>query len=101
MAFAGALGLEINLQSVPYNGEPASRLDPVLLFSESATRFLVEVPEARAGDFEHALDGVTVARIGSVTDSGNLLATGLDGTTAIESSIAGLKAAWQTPLLQH
>ncbi|MGD0094410.1 MAG: phosphoribosylformylglycinamidine synthase subunit PurL, partial [Planctomycetota bacterium] len=51
MAFAGGLGARLTLSQVPAPG----LLPPhVVLFSESAPRYLVEVPRERAGDFEAA-----------------------------------------------
>ncbi|MEA3253573.1 MAG: phosphoribosylformylglycinamidine synthase subunit PurL, partial [Chloroflexota bacterium] len=54
MAFAGGIGARINLKAVPL-GEPIDR-DDLILFSESNSRFLVEIaPECR-GEFERTMD---------------------------------------------
>ncbi|MFU8795755.1 MAG: AIR synthase-related protein, partial [Dehalococcoidia bacterium] len=96
MAFAGGLGMDIQLRQVPL-GEPMSR-DDFILFSESNTRFLVEVKaEDRAG-FEDAMTGVDCAVIGRVTKGRRLQVFGLSGETVISVSLAELKEAWQSPL---
>ena len=70
---------------------------PRLLFSESNTRFLCEVPPERADAFEALLDGVPHARIGEVTDSGRLeILAG--GESVVTADIATMKEAWQKPL---
>jgi phosphoribosylformylglycinamidine synthase II len=96
MAFAGGLGMTINLKNVPL-GEPIDR-DDYILFSESNTRFLAEVaPEDKAA-FEKMMAGTDFAEIGKVTDSKKLIVNNLKGKTVLEADIAGLKEAWQKPL---
>jgi phosphoribosylformylglycinamidine (FGAM) synthase-like enzyme len=94
-AFAGGLGLEIDLQVVPAVG--ISRNDE-LLFSESQSRFVVTVsPESREA-FEALLAGSDFAKIGTVISEGVLRIGGLGGKRIIEEELAVLKAAWQRPL---
>ena len=94
-AFAGGLGLAIDLKAVPAEG--IERNDE-LLFSESQSRFVVTVrPEAREA-FEAALAGCAIARIGKVIPEGVLRIDGLGGKRIIEEDLAALKAAWQKPL---
>jgi phosphoribosylformylglycinamidine synthase II len=96
MAFAGGLGVNIRLEHVPL-GEPIDR-DDFILFSESNSRFLVEVdPEGRE-EFEKAMGNTRWAVIGEVTDSGMLEVYGLDGHKVVDKSITALKEAWQSPL---
>jgi phosphoribosylformylglycinamidine synthase len=94
-AFAGALGLEIDLRTVP--SEEIDR-DDVLLFSESASRLLVTVHPAKADAFEEAMAGTTWHRIGTVIATRKLLITGLKGMVVADEPLAGLKAAWQATL---
>jgi len=102
MAFAGGLGARISLAEVP-RGQDVSPT-AVLLFSESNTRFLVEVTEENAGRFEAILDGVPHALIGEVADTGKLeilAAAEPDEEVVplvIDAEIADLKEAWQRPL---
>jgi phosphoribosylformylglycinamidine synthase len=64
MAMASGLGLDIDLSKAPSSG---LRSD-LLLFSESPSRFLVEVDPEAAGQFESIIrsDGISVGRIGEV-----------------------------------
>jgi len=98
MAFAGGFGLALDLAAVPYEGDAALRRDDVLLFSESNSRFLVEVRPQDAAAFEAALKGLPAAKIGEVTSGDALTVKGLGGAPVVQAKLADLKAAWQTPL---
>lgn len=137
MAFAGGLGVRIHLAQVPYSltlnprsQEALERLTrehehlelhplsampdavSVLLFAESNSRFLCEVPQAKAAAFEKALTGIPHALIGEVTDTGRVEIFGLPQPTrdmpeepselrvprVVDASLSELKAAWQQPL---
>jgi phosphoribosylformylglycinamidine synthase len=94
-AFAGGLGLEIDLRKVP--AVEITR-DDELLFSESQSRFVVTVsPEDREA-FEALFAGSVCARIGTVIAEPVLRVDGLTGKRIIEEGLAALKAAWQRPL---
>jgi phosphoribosylformylglycinamidine synthase len=96
MAFAGGLGAAIYLKSVPL-GEPIDR-DDFILFSESNSRFLVEVAPETKSEFEEAIGTTSHAVIGQVTDSGVLEIYGLDGSRIMAKSLGDLKEAWQRPI---
>ncbi|MDQ7778379.1 MAG: phosphoribosylformylglycinamidine synthase subunit PurL [Planctomycetota bacterium] len=96
MAFAGGVGVEICLASVLREKDAAD--DGVILFSESNSRFLVEVEERRAASFEKAMAGCAFARVGSTKAGGTVKFIGLGGGTVVEDSVSALKAAWQTPM---
>ncbi|MBA7713319.1 Phosphoribosylformylglycinamidine synthase subunit PurL [subsurface metagenome] len=96
MAFAGGLGASINLESIPL-GELMNR-DDFILFSESNSRFLVEVAPESQADFEKIMGGVGLSDIGQVTDSEVLEIYGLDGSRIVKKSISELKEAWQKPI---
>ena len=96
MAFAGHLGATIRLGDVP-TGEPISR-DDIILFSESNSRFLVEVPAERAADFVRLFDGLPCGSVGSVEPGKALRVIGLDGTVTLDCGIEELKTAWKRPL---
>ncbi len=95
MAFAGNLGIELDLAEMP--AEDSLR-DEALLFSESNSRFLVEVAPERASDFETALEGVPFARVGEVLGEPTLVIRGQGGKLVVEENIWSLKEAWQAPL---
>jgi phosphoribosylformylglycinamidine synthase len=96
MAFAGGLGLVIHLGQVPL-GEAVNR-DDYVLFSESNTRFLVEVAPQDRHQFEGMMAGVDFAAIGQVTSKERLEAYSLNGEIVFSVLIAELKEAWQRPL---
>ena len=94
-AFAGGLGLEVDLKNIPAEG--IGRNDE-LLFSESQSRFVVTVSPGSREAFEALLTGCTFARIGTVIPEGVLRIDGLGGQRIIEEDTRALKAAWQKPL---
>ncbi len=92
MAFAGNLGISISLDKVPYEGE--LRNDK-LLFSESNTRFIVEVEKGNESKFESAMSDTETSRIGEVTADKKFIVKGLSGDAVISSEISELKKSWQ------
>jgi len=94
-AFAGGFGMRVDLRRVPYRG--ASRND-YLLFSETASRFVVTVRPQKAKSWESAMRGCVWARIGEVIGNGRFTVTGLDGRPVISEDTSALKAAWQKTL---
>ncbi len=96
MAFAGGLGATAYLGSVPL-GEPIDR-DDFILFSESNSRFLVEVAPEDGLEFETVMSGTSLANIGQVTDSGVLEIYGVNGNKVVARPVGELKEAWQQPL---
>ncbi|MBI2865255.1 MAG: phosphoribosylformylglycinamidine synthase subunit PurL [Chloroflexi bacterium] len=98
MAFAGGLGLRLWLDQVPL-GEPVSRGDAIL-FSESNTRFLVEVAPEHCEAFEKTLEGLPAARIGELTAEPAFEVFGAgrrEGERVVSTDIYDLKASWQAP----
>jgi len=96
MAFAGGLGLDLRLAEVPR--ADGLEDDGRVLFSESTTRFLLEVDAARAGDFERHLAGLPCARVGEVTATGRLVVTGLGGQVVLDAHCDRMREAWKAPL---
>jgi phosphoribosylformylglycinamidine synthase len=95
MAFASGFGLEIDLRKVP--GKELVRSDFVL-FSESNSRFLIEVAEADKEDFEALMKGKNCALIGKVTKEQKLLIHGLNGKIAVDASLDKLRQSWKKTL---
>jgi phosphoribosylformylglycinamidine synthase subunit PurSL len=94
-AFAGGLGLDIDLRLVP----GASDLrDDITLFSETPSRFVVTVQAEHAAAFEAALQGLPWAAVGRVTATNAFRVVGRSGEPVIDAGIDRLKAAWQQPL---
>jgi len=96
MAIAGRLGLALDLRAVP--GAAAVGSDAALLFSESASRFLVEVAPEDAAAFERAMAGGACARVGAVERDPVLRATGRRGNEALAESVAVLARCFKDPL---
>ncbi len=96
MAFAGGLGVEASINSVC----PESRDAVDALFSESQTRFVLEVPTAQADQVLTILHAAKIPAldIGSVTATPHLKITGSTGAMLINASLAELKESWQSPL---
>ncbi|HAD58554.1 MAG TPA: phosphoribosylformylglycinamidine synthase, partial [Planctomycetaceae bacterium] len=86
MGFAGGVGVKLN------------GLNAVDLFSESNSRFLVDVTEDNAAAFESCFDGVPLAQLGVTVERQTLTATSANGTTLLSASLSSLKEAWQAPM---
>ncbi|MBI5553253.1 MAG: phosphoribosylformylglycinamidine synthase subunit PurL [Candidatus Diapherotrites archaeon] len=96
MAFASPYGVELDLSFVPL-GEKKMRADEVL-FSESNSRFLIEVQAEHENAFRRLLKGVPFARVGTVTPEPFLRVRGARGELLLDSSCPVLKAAWTRTL---
>jgi len=95
MAFAGGLGLELDLKRVAAD---SAHEEAVLLFAESNSRFLCEVATDDAAQFENMLSGVPHAGIGHVIETPRLTVVGASQQTVIDLSLVEMKSAWQAPL---
>jgi phosphoribosylformylglycinamidine synthase II len=94
-AFAGGLGLTVDLSRVPCEG---LQRDDELLFSESQSRFVVTISPLAKTAFRRMLKGNVCAEVGRVTVEGTLRIKGLKGNLIIDNDIHELKAVWQKPL---
>jgi phosphoribosylformylglycinamidine synthase II len=88
MAFSGGLGMEINLM-------PDALRNEVLLFSESNTRFVVEVRDENK--FLSSMKGLPVRRLGKLRGDRSFKIFGSDKKLLVNTTIDKLKAAWQAP----
>ncbi|MEM1515751.1 MAG: AIR synthase-related protein, partial [Candidatus Bathyarchaeia archaeon] len=93
MSLAGDLGLEIWLRNVPYAGRILR--NDFVPFSESNSRFLVEVPEEHKDEFELALKGTKYALIGRVRRDSSFMIYGLNGEPLINTDVDELIYAWK------
>jgi phosphoribosylformylglycinamidine synthase len=106
MAFAGGLGVRADVTACPHQleGVEASQRTTALLFAESNTRLLCEVPVAQQKAFESLLQehSVAFADIGVVEDTGQVILQSPkeDGSMhdLVTLPIGQLKEAWQAPL---
>ena len=92
MAIAGGLGVEASIDGVGPVAHAVARL-----FSESPTRFVLEVSPDSLDDVKSLLDGLPTARIGTVAASPRLIVRHAQ-TTVIDAPLSALKEAWQAPL---
>ncbi len=90
MSMGGDSGVYIDIGAV----NPELRSD-YKLFSESNTRWVVEVPKAEVGRFEAlmATHGVCIIEIGTVTKD-KLVSISDNGTELVDISIDAVRAAW-------
>jgi phosphoribosylformylglycinamidine synthase subunit PurSL len=96
-AFSGGFGLEVDLaQAASTDFGDGFDDDSVMLYSESCTRFLVEVTPDRATEFERALDGAPLARIGRTVSEPELRISGRNSNELVRLSLHELKAAHQS-----
>jgi phosphoribosylformylglycinamidine synthase len=107
MAFAGGLGARVYLGQVPHTLDLAQFVDrseavnAVLLFSESNSRFICEVPAEQVPHFEKSIGDVPHAAIGEVTAGRHLQIVDYrpdNPKHVIDTPIELLKEAWQQPL---
>jgi phosphoribosylformylglycinamidine synthase len=92
MAFAGGVGADVTKLGT---GLP----DEVLLFAESATRFVVEVTPGNAAAFEECLGkDVPLLRLGQAVKEQRLRIAGANGEWIVWAALADLKEAWQQTL---
>ncbi len=83
MAFAGGLGMTVDLKKVPL-GESIDR-DDYILFSESNTRFIAEVAPDKQKEFEAAVVGTSFGQVGKVTARKTFEVRGLGGGTVLRA----------------
>jgi len=97
MAFAGELGIELDLKSLAERSGISD--DAVLLFSESNSRFLVEVAPQNWSPFAAHFDGLPLVQLGTVTSGANLTIRGTAaGSPVIDAPWRDLKQSWKSPL---
>jgi len=96
MAFSGGLGLEIWLGRVARSDD--LRRNDHILFSESNSRFIVEVPKNRKEEFERIMKGVTYSLIGRTKRERSLTVYGLKGEKAVEADLDCMMMAWKRTL---
>jgi phosphoribosylformylglycinamidine synthase len=99
MVIAGGVGARIDFRRVPVEGGPLD--DVEIAFSESLTRFLIEVEPMRLPEIEKRFAGLPFATIGETTADPTLEAAGTRGATRVKLTAAALDAAWRPPLTRR
>jgi len=101
MAFAGGLGIEADLRGLPKSRD-CDAID-VQLFSESCSRYIVEVEPEKYDGFAKLMlgpalsgaEGLPFGQIGCVTEDQMLVIKAHNGRQVIKAGINSLKQAWQ------
>jgi phosphoribosylformylglycinamidine synthase len=96
MCLAGELGAVVKLDQVEL-GEIVGQPDRIL-FSESNSRFIVEVAPGNRNRFEELMRPFRPSPVGMVTDSGRLQVYDSEGKVLIEADVALLKGVWRNGL---
>ncbi|MEO0052483.1 MAG: phosphoribosylformylglycinamidine synthase subunit PurL [candidate division WOR-3 bacterium] len=96
MAFAGGLGARLDLRRVP--GAQQFERDDFLLFSESNSRFLCEVPLEARHHFERLMQGLPVRAIGQTTSELQVVIRGLQAAEVLRLAVADAERVWRQAL---
>ena len=96
MAFAGGLGIKADLNGLA-KSKDCVRNDGQL-FSESNSRYIVEVQPGNFDKFAKLMLDIPFGQIGEVTDEKKLVIVSQDNKNVIDIEIDTLKEAWQKPL---
>ena len=96
MAFAGDIGIEADLSQLPAS-EDCTRTD-TRLFSESNSRYIVEVEPKNCDEFVKLIGDTPVAKIAEASSGSKLVIKDPKKAAVIDIEIDELKRAWQKPL---
>jgi phosphoribosylformylglycinamidine synthase len=96
MCFSGGLGADI--VGLPQLKGAEAESDIVRLFSESPTRFVVELEPDRVESFKTVFASLPLTELGTVVSETRLRIAGSNGEWLIWSKLSELKEAWQKPL---
>jgi len=94
MAFAGNIGADLTYAP----RTPAPMTDDIELFSESTTRFLVEVAPAQVHSLKECFVNLPLAEIGKTCSEPRLRIAGTAGEWIVTAKLGELKEAWQKTL---
>jgi phosphoribosylformylglycinamidine synthase len=93
MAFAGGLGIEADLRALPKAAD-CTQAD-VQLFSESNSRYIVEVEPDKFDAFAKLMLNLPFGQIGKVVEEPKLIVRATDGNEVINAELHVLKEVWQ------
>ncbi len=96
MAFSGGYGMTLHLSAVATEG--SIHRNDTLLFSESNSRFVIEVRTEHQKQFETLVRDISWGLLGKVTSEPILKISGLNNKLVVNENIYYLKEAWQSPL---
>ena len=94
VAMAGEMGMEVDLAHVP-GGDDLT--DSLILYSESAGRFIVTVDPTKQEAFERLFSRIEIGCLGKTTDTAVVRVRGRSGQWIIEERVHELKEWWKKP----
>jgi phosphoribosylformylglycinamidine synthase len=95
MAFAGGFGIEADLRGLAKSNDCTQ--PDAQLFSESNSRYIVEVEPDNFDAFAKIMLNLPFGQIGKIKEEKTLTIKDANGKTVIDTSIDVLKQAWQKP----
>ena len=96
MAFAGGFGIETDLRGLPVSSDCVKT--EAMLFSESNSRYLVEVQPDNFDAFAKLMLNIPFGQIGEVIENQKLLIRDKNQNIVVDAALNVLKSAWQKPL---
>jgi len=96
MALAGGVGIEADLRGLPAD-EACHRTD-ALLFSESNSRYIVEVPPAQYDAFARLMLNLPFGQVGEVVAAAHFRVVDRNQRVVIQQKVEALREAWKRPL---
>ncbi len=99
MAFAGGFGITADLRGLP-KSDDCLRTD-TQLFSESTSRYIVEIEPDKFNDFAKIMLNLPFGHIGKVIDEQKLIIKAQNGQEVINADLDSLKQAWQKTFDWH
>jgi phosphoribosylformylglycinamidine (FGAM) synthase-like enzyme len=97
MAFAGGSGIEADLRGLVASKDCETAA--ARLFSESNSRYIVEVEPKNYDGFAKLMLNLPFGQIGKVTDSQKLVIKDQKAKPVIDADVESLKHAWQKTFL--
>ena len=90
-------GLGLTLDLKPVEAQSGLSREDEILFSESPTRFLLEVPPEKSEAFQRLMGEIPCLRIGQFQDKPIFQVLGLQGKAVVETDLQALHGAWTQP----
>jgi phosphoribosylformylglycinamidine synthase II len=97
MCMAGNIGADIDLGAIDHDDFPEGYdIDSTLLFSESCTRFLVEIEQGKKFNFQTKMMGIAATPIGRFSKKNRVTIKSVTGRPLVDVGIDELRGAFQS-----
>ncbi len=97
MCMAGGVGADIDLGAIDHDDWPHEfDIDATLLFSESCTRFLVEVEQGKKFNFQTKMMGIAATPIGRFSKKNRMTVKSVTGRPLVDLGLDELRTAFQS-----